>query len=436
MYKLNQILRPYGLGLLIAFVYFLVSFSITHNFDYTQVLTSFQKEPAIYLWYATIVYVILTIISSLLKAIDNSKKKSEIKRYGTELIDEASLYVDVCLEDEELNPFEMNKFAVYALKFFQDKIHDRQYEALEGVCTKRFYDKIGHIFPKSYSYNFEFRKVKNCKLISVVKDTNYIGLTYEIAVSELYYETDDVNKVSDGNKDIRQLHVFELTLIKRRNYKESKESPNVFGKCYNCGIDLVTNDDNACVQCNANLASGSYGFVIDSVQLVDNSTTQHNAMCKMPFIDHTKRFKSRIKKAHGNKKAAINFIRKNNKTFMEAKHRGKASDYKEIMTDDVAYMFEHMSNELKHSKYTLNISKQVIWNILLLDFYDLDDKLYYVFALDGKKKEFTENDKGRTVLGDFTELQYYIAKLTIVYDKNDKTYKLDEYHSLFRERIK
>ncbi len=436
MYRLTKFVKVIGFLIFATFVGLNVWYSFRFNFNLVAIVQHANHPPAIYFWYLVFFYIIIATFQVVLFNVKEAQKRRDVRKYGQDIYNENILYLDVIESDPDLNQFEMMRFAYEALFFFQHNLQTRKYEALRAITTARFYSKLEEVFPPTYTYHFGFRKLKSSVLKRVDQDSNYIALTYEIAVREQYYETDDVNKLSAGSMDNRSIHIYEMVLIKRKTYKENPEKPNQVGECYNCGITLSTNDDNTCVQCNANLSSGAYGFVIDSIKLVDRKTSVYKILASAPFMSRKKFLAKPLKKANANPKKVEAFIGKNMTYFYEAQHKGRAEDHDKLMTKKCAQLFGQAVIELKASNFHKVFKRFLIWNIVLIDFFDSGDKLYYIYVVDGRKKHYIANERDRLVLGENSDLHYFVTKVIVVYDKEEKTYKLDQMFCLYDQTIR
>ncbi len=435
MYKLNQAIKVLGILLVILFIGQILLSVSQNGLNPVVVLSNLNSERFHIFGYLVIGYIIFVIFVNVVNTLISSKKIKEIKKNSKDLIQENNLFISMMENDMELNQFELTKRAIELLFYFQDHISSQNYKQIRAISTKRFYDKLEDIFPLGFHYNFEHRIIKNAQLVAVDEDSNYIAATLEIALKELYYETDDINKVSDGNQDRRINHVFLVSLIKRKTYFENPQKTYPIGSCFNCGIPLVTNEDNTCIQCNANLSSGAYGFVLDSVQLIDFKNSQFYTRVNIPYVDQKKSLSKVLKNASVHEAHARKYVKSNFTKIINTFSKGNYNDNLDLMTEQCSRYFSDIVRDNKEKDFKLEIKNIVNWNVLLSDFYQLQGVNYYTYILDGKMKMSTVNEKGRVVLGDFGELQTFIVKIIVVNPVGTKDYKVDQYYSMRNKRL-
>lgn len=401
-------IKIFGLSILSLLVYYY--FDLDRNF--VLLAKSALAAPYIYLWFIELVFAIVYIITTNLLRI---KTKSGGEDY---LINELSLIQQISAIDPQFDPIITKNYIQSTLMFIQESITNKTFDSIRGVTTSRFLKHLKETFPHNQTYAFKFGHVRDVVFVKVVEDENFIGLYYQIVINEIYYELDSSGDLMDGDREIKRNTHYLVSVIKRKNAMSKIDHVPSYKMCPNCNVNLTVDNEIRCIHCREILNSGKFGFVFDSIMILDDKTSQFNYMYK-------KRFKH-----FGNKKKQIKLNNKKANKAMKNKflkvQLAISSNYEKDIKDTTEIQLQdeilkYLAN-LKKELIRIEQKKIKITNIVLDEIYQQKDFNYLTYYIDGLQKYTLYNSSDRAVLSTTNKNQYFMYKVVVVLP-NDKELK-------------
>lgn len=200
--------------------------------------------------------------------------EQEVERFVPEdedNLDEEAIINKILKNDENFSKSMFISDVYYIYKCYEDSICKLDETLVRPFMTDDCYMKHKVLINK-YSNRKYMEKRTNVTVRTVAFDSYKTSsgkesLTLSITARMKKYCVNEDGKVVDGDKDEYMDVPYILTFIRKKGVKYDQSTP--VDNCPHCGKKLKVNEDGYCLECDVDIDTGEYGFVLSDIKSIE-----------------------------------------------------------------------------------------------------------------------------------------------------------------------
>ena len=198
----------------------------------------------------------------------------EVERFVPEdedNLDEEAIINKILKNDENFSKSMFISDVYYIYKCYEDSICKLDETLIRPYMTDDCYMKHKIFINKLSNRKFAEKRVnvsvKTLSFDSYKTSNGKESLVLSVTSKMKRYCVNDEGKVVDGSKEEFMEIPYILTFIRKKGVKYDQS--NSVENCPHCGTKLKVNEDGYCLECDVDIDTGEYGFVLSDIKSID-----------------------------------------------------------------------------------------------------------------------------------------------------------------------
>ena len=200
--------------------------------------------------------------------------EQEIERFVPEdedNLDEEAIINKISKNDENFSKSSFISDVYYIYKCYEDSVCKLDEMIIRPYMTDDCFMKHKILINKLNNRKFIEKRtnvtIKNISFDSYKISSGKESLTVSITAKMKRYCVNGDGKLVDGDKDEYMEVPYILSFIRKKGVKYDQSTP--IDNCPHCGKRLKVNDEGFCLECDVDIDTGEYGFVLSDIKSIE-----------------------------------------------------------------------------------------------------------------------------------------------------------------------